>query len=55
MRKEFLNATNVIGWNEMIVAVKNSERLLKSLWDKDEKAVAAGVEKVHKKKGLLRR
>ena len=47
VRNEFLNAVNAIGWDEITAAVRNSERLLDSLWEKDEKAVAAGIEKVH--------
>ena len=47
VRNEFLNAVNIIGWNEVTAAVAGSESLLKSLWEKDENAVAAGIEKVH--------
>lgn len=47
VRNEFLNAVNVIGWSEVTMAVKNSEKLLGSLWEKDENAVAAGIEKAH--------
>lgn len=47
VRNEFLNAVNIIGWDEVTLAVKNSERLLGSLWKKDESAVAVGIEKVH--------
>lgn len=47
VRNEFLNAVNVIGWSEVTMAVKNSEKLLGRLWEKDENAVAAGIEKAH--------
>ena len=39
---EFLNAVTVIGWSDLIPAVNDSERLLYSLWNEDEAAVAAG-------------
>ncbi len=44
---EFLNAVTVIGWSDLIAAVNDSERLLYSLWNEDEAAVAAGIEKAH--------
>ena len=42
---EFLNAAAVIGWNELMLAISDSERLLNSLWNEDEAAVASGIEK----------
>ena len=42
---EFLNAVAVIGWNELMLAISDSERLLNSLWNEDEAAVASGIEK----------
>lgn len=55
---EFLNAVRIIGWNELISAVNESEQLLRRLWDCDETAVASGIEKAHQenagRKGLCR-
>lgn len=47
VRNEFLNAVKIIGWDEITEAVKNSEKLLNSLWEGDEEDVAAGIEKAH--------
>ena len=44
---EFLNAVNVIGWNEVITAIRDSENLIRSLWEGNEEAVAEGIEKAH--------
>lgn len=50
---EFLNAVNVIGWSEVISAVEASEKLLCSLWEGDESAVAAGIEKAHQENASI--
>lgn len=50
---EFLNAVSVIGWDELICAVNDSERLVFSLWDMDEDAVAAGIEKAHQESASI--
>lgn len=50
---EFLNAVTVIGWSELITAVNDSEQLLISLWNEDEAAVAAGIEKAHQESASI--
>lgn len=44
---EFINAVNVIGWNEVITSIKASDDLLLSIWKLDEEAVATGIEQAH--------
>lgn len=44
---EFMNAVRSAGWDEVIRAVKSSDRLLEATWNADEAAVAAGIEKAH--------
>lgn len=50
---EFLNSINAIGWNEVATAVENSEKLLQSLWNGDEKAVAYGIERAHEENSSI--
>lgn len=50
---EFLNAVAVIGWNELMLAISDSERLLNSLWNEDEAAVASGIEKAHQESASI--
>ena len=50
---EFLNSVNAIGWNEVVIAIEDSEKLLRNLWNGDEKAVAAGIEKVHQENSSI--
>lgn len=44
---EFVTATSVSGWDEIVHSVKQSDRLLKDLLEGNEDAVAEGVEKAH--------
>lgn len=44
---EYFTATRTAGWNEVILAVQQSEELLKAVYQRNEEAVAAGVEKAH--------
>lgn len=50
---EFLNAVRIIGWNELISAVNESEQLLRRLWECDEAAVASGIEKAHQENASI--
>lgn len=50
---EFLNSVNVIGWNEVITAVEDSEKLLQKLWNGDEEAVASSIEKIHQENSSI--
>lgn len=44
---EFVTATMVSKWSEIIHSVKDSDQLLQATWNGDEAAVAAAVEKAH--------
>lgn len=44
---EFVTATTVSRWSEIINSVKASRQLLRDTWNKKEGAVAAGIEKAH--------
>lgn len=50
---EFLNSVNAIGWDEVITAVEDSEKLLRNLWEGNENAVASGIEKVHQENSSI--
>lgn len=43
----FGTATTVSGWDEVCVAVKQSDELLKATWRMDEDAVAEGIRETH--------
>lgn len=43
----FGTATSVSKWDEVYIAVKQSDDLLKATWRMDEEAVAAGVQEAH--------
>ena len=43
----------MIGWNELMLAISDSERLLNSLWNEDEAAVASGIEKAHQESASI--
>lgn len=47
IRKELKIATESTKWNELITFQRESERLLNATLNLDEKAVAAGIEKIH--------
>lgn len=47
IRTAFANAVSSTDWTPVIQAMQKSERLLISTWNKDEPAVAKGVEEVH--------
>lgn len=44
---EFVTATTVSGWDEVIHSVSFSRSLLQATWNGDEEAVAAGIQKAH--------
>jgi len=52
VRSEFKNAVKDLDWIA-VEALQNSESLLRSLWQKDEKSVASGVEEVHTKNAAI--
>lgn len=43
----FSKAVKKSGWNQVIQAIEDSEKLLWATWHMDEKEVAKGIEKVH--------
>lgn len=45
--QEFVTATSVSRWHEIVNSVKKSRQLLQATFDRDEEAVAAGVEAAH--------
>lgn len=51
--KEFCNAIEGAGWNEVVKAVKSSKGLLQAIWNGNENVVAEGIEKVHYETSVL--
>lgn len=47
VREEFRNAIEDTGWSHVIDTIRASDKLLKATWEKDEDAVAAGIDRVH--------
>lgn len=45
--QEFVTATSVSRWHEIVNSVKKSRQLLQATFDRDEEAVASGVEAAH--------
>lgn len=48
VRSAFVRAIRVNGWNEVMQAIGDSERLLQATWAKDEETVAAMIHAVHR-------
>ena len=51
---EFCNAVEGAGWDKIVQAVNQSDRLLKATWSKDEAAVAEGIEDAHFETSVLK-
>ena len=51
--QEFINAISTMDWPEVTASVNASKKLLEALWDQDEKAVAAGIDKAHREISIL--
>ena len=47
VRTAFANAVNSTDWTPVVQAIQRSEQLLKDTWNKNEEAVAKGIEMVH--------
>lgn len=47
VRKEFINAMESLKWNHVIDAIHTSDKLLQAVYDRDDVAVAKGIEKIH--------
>ena len=50
---EYTTSIDVIGWNEVIKQIKNSEKLLHSLWDMDADTVARSIDEAHNEVSIL--
>lgn len=51
--QEYINAISTMDWSEVTASVEASRQLLENLWNMDEKAVAAGIDKAHKEISIL--
>ncbi|MDR0898337.1 MAG: ATP-binding protein [Oscillospiraceae bacterium] len=51
--QEFVNAISTTDWSAVIGAVEASRKLLQSLWNLDEAAVAAGIDRAHESVSIL--
>ena len=51
--QEYVNAISTMEWHEVMDAVQASRKLLQSLWDMDEDAVAQGIEQAHQEISIL--
>ncbi|MDR0928821.1 MAG: AAA family ATPase [Oscillospiraceae bacterium] len=53
VRQEFINAISTTDWHEVIRAVESSRKLLESLWNMEEAAVAEGIDRAHEGVSIL--
>ena len=51
--QEYINAISTMDWSEVTASIEASRKLLESLWNLDEKAVAAGIDKTHREISIL--
>ena len=51
--KEFYNAVDGAGWQEVARAIRNSSELLESVWNLKQDKVAAGIERAHYETSVL--
>jgi hypothetical protein len=51
--QEFVNAISTTGWSEVIRSVEASRKLMESLWNLDEPAIAAGIDQAHESVSIL--
>ena len=51
--QEYINAISTMDWAEVTRFVEDSKMLLEALWNMDEKAVAAGIDKAHREISIL--
>ena len=51
---EFCNAIEGAGWDRVVKAVSQSEKLLMATWNKDEEVVAEGIEGAHFETSVLK-
>lgn len=51
--QEYVNAISTMSWSEVTRSVEASRKLLQSLWDMDEEAVARGIDQAHDEISIL--
>ena len=51
--QEYINAISTMNWSEVTNSVENSRKLLQSLWNMDENAVAEGIDRAHEEISIL--
>ena len=51
--KEFYNAVEGAGWQEVACAIRNSRELLENVWNLESDKVAAGIEQAHYETSIL--
>ena len=51
--REYINAITTMNWRGVAESVEDSRRLLEALWELDEEAVAAGIERAHDEISIL--
>ena len=51
---EFYNAVEDTGWETVVRALQQSDRLLKNAWNKNAEAVAKGIEEAHFETSILK-
>lgn len=52
--QEYINAISTMDWREVMHSVEASRKLLQSLWDMDEEAVAKGIDQAHEEISILK-
>ncbi len=52
--QEYINAISTMSWGEVMRSVTASKELLEALWDMDEEAVAAGIDRAHEEISILK-
>ena len=52
--QEYITAISTMDWAEVTESVEASKKLLESLWNIDEKAVAEGIDKAHREISILK-
>lgn len=50
---EYCNAISTMDWSEVTRSIEASRRLLQSLWNMDEEAVARGIDRAHDEISIL--
>lgn len=51
--QEYVNAISTMSWSEVTRSVEASRKLLQSLWEMDEEAVAKGIDQAHEEISIL--